>query len=384
MTSRRDGRHRVIAPLWKLIVERYGARRSGLPHRVPLVHFRRGTLRPHARAASDARPQPAVYHIAVSVHLSAESPISGRHRRGSQPPAARVHHAPARSIERRMGTIAGTPHQVATAAGRARVISPRALFFPALHAPRLPAASPAQVSRARPTARFGAAAAFPLDIPFSRPRVLARPAPMPREAGGQPNLAPVSVAWRQGARASSAGSGVPPAASTEFLERASASFMQSAAATGSFERSSASFARALTQRSRAQTVSIPSGRMPAVRAPQTARRSPAPPAEAAAGGLRQPHRSVSSALEEHRRAAAIVNRGLDGRRHLFPVPAARSLVRQTPIPEQDTPASVHQSAPVQPARVAAPAPQLDIARLSDEVYRHIQRKVRIDRERRGL
>jgi hypothetical protein len=82
---------------------------------------------------------------------------------------------------------------------------------------------------------------------------------------------------------------------------------------------------------------------------------------------------------------AIANRSLEARRHLFPVPAARSFARQTPIPEKDTAgASVHQGAPAQPARVTAPGPPLDLARLSDEVYRHIQRKVRIDRERRGL
>jgi hypothetical protein len=45
---------------------------------------------------------------------------------------------------------------------------------------------------------------------------------------------------------------------------------------------------------------------------------------------------------------------------------------------------VHQAAVAPPARPAAPQPPLDIARLSDDVYRHIQRKIRIDRERRGL
>jgi len=31
-----------------------------------------------------------------------------------------------------------------------------------------------------------------------------------------------------------------------------------------------------------------------------------------------------------------------------------------------------------------PQPQLDLARLSDEVYRQIERRVRIERERRGI
>ncbi len=50
------------------------------------------------------------------------------------------------------------------------------------------------------------------------------------------------------------------------------------------------------------------------------------------------------------------------------------------------PAQTHHQPAPPPTRVSAPAPQplLDIARLSDEVYRHIQQKIRVDRERRGL
>lgn len=42
--------------------------------------------------------------------------------------------------------------------------------------------------------------------------------------------------------------------------------------------------------------------------------------------------------------------------------------------------------PLPPPPVVVPAsqPQFDIGRLSDEVYRHIQRKIRIERERRGI
>jgi hypothetical protein len=40
--------------------------------------------------------------------------------------------------------------------------------------------------------------------------------------------------------------------------------------------------------------------------------------------------------------------------------------------------------PAAPTRVQASQLQLDVGRLSDEVYRHIERKIRIERERRGL
>ena len=44
-----------------------------------------------------------------------------------------------------------------------------------------------------------------------------------------------------------------------------------------------------------------------------------------------------------------------------------------------------ETSPPRPPDVAQPPPQqLDIGRLSDEVYRHIQRKIRIERERRGM
>jgi hypothetical protein len=47
--------------------------------------------------------------------------------------------------------------------------------------------------------------------------------------------------------------------------------------------------------------------------------------------------------------------------------------------------SPEQSAPATPpARVQPLQPPLDISRLSDEVYRHIQRKIRVERERRGM
>jgi hypothetical protein len=57
-------------------------------------------------------------------------------------------------------------------------------------------------------------------------------------------------------------------------------------------------------------------------------------------------------------------------------PAAGS-AGQLPTPEP--PAAVRPPTSVRPLQ-----PQLDIGRLSEEVYRHIQRKIRIERERRGM
>jgi hypothetical protein len=57
-------------------------------------------------------------------------------------------------------------------------------------------------------------------------------------------------------------------------------------------------------------------------------------------------------------------------------PAAGSAARSEP---QEQTSISRLPAVVQPAQ-----PQLDIGRLSDEVYRHIQKKIRVERERRGM
>jgi hypothetical protein len=56
---------------------------------------------------------------------------------------------------------------------------------------------------------------------------------------------------------------------------------------------------------------------------------------------------------------------------------AATTVQQAPTPEQ-------RSASPSPAHVQALQPQIDLGRLSEDVYQHIQRKIRIERERRGL
>ena len=57
-------------------------------------------------------------------------------------------------------------------------------------------------------------------------------------------------------------------------------------------------------------------------------------------------------------------------------PAAGSAARSEP---QEQTSISRLPAVVEPAQ-----PQLDIGRLSDEVYRHIQKKIRVERERRGM
>lgn len=70
---------------------------------------------------------------------------------------------------------------------------------------------------------------------------------------------------------------------------------------------------------------------------------------------------------------------------LYAQSVSRTFAAQPQHGDAAQPQTHHQSTPP-PVRVSAPAPPppLDIARLSDAVYRHIQQKIRVDRERRGL
>ena len=76
------------------------------------------------------------------------------------------------------------------------------------------------------------------------------------------------------------------------------------------------------------------------------------------------------------------------RSRLYTQPAPLTFANQTPAVSAARTQSNEQQSPA-PARTPAPVvqpvqQQLDMDRLSDEVYRHIQRKIRIERERRGL
>jgi hypothetical protein len=72
-------------------------------------------------------------------------------------------------------------------------------------------------------------------------------------------------------------------------------------------------------------------------------------------------------------------------RTAYEQPAQRTLLNQAPDRSSaPTPARSEGPGPTAPNRPPAAQPPLDISRLSDEVYRHIQRRVRIERERRGV
>jgi hypothetical protein len=69
---------------------------------------------------------------------------------------------------------------------------------------------------------------------------------------------------------------------------------------------------------------------------------------------------------------------------LYALPASRTFVSEPAHSEDKRMRSKEQPSPASQPASPPPQPSLDIARLSEEVYRHIQRKIRIERERRGL
>jgi hypothetical protein len=71
---------------------------------------------------------------------------------------------------------------------------------------------------------------------------------------------------------------------------------------------------------------------------------------------------------------------------LYTQPVARNFVTQPAHDETGSQSQVRTvpSASPQTITPTQQQPSLDIGRLTDEVYRHIQRKIRVERERRGL
>ena len=70
---------------------------------------------------------------------------------------------------------------------------------------------------------------------------------------------------------------------------------------------------------------------------------------------------------------------------LYALPAWRNFVSAPANSQNKAPSSQEKASPApQFSNVPPPPPPLDIGRLSEEVYRHIQRKIRVERERRGL
>jgi hypothetical protein len=91
-------------------------------------------------------------------------------------------------------------------------------------------------------------------------------------------------------------------------------------------------------------------------------------------------RTHVAASRQGTEAAAGTLNGETGRQPLYSQPVPRRFTAQ-PQPAPVAPTVV--TAPVTPPPPASPPP-IDVARLTEDVYHHLQRRIRIERERRGL
>jgi len=346
MTSARDRGRRITAPLWRLIVERYGRRRFGLAPRPPLVHFRHATAHHHPRAQQPIL-QSTLYHIALSVNLAADAPRA-RHER-----------PPVRTIERWLPGRAWPAYQDrSTSRAQSVGVIVHAAMFTGNRRPhdetlRLPPPGDTQLTAQSQRDRTGAS---------------------PSRANHPTQPGERLVERRHGEiltrRSMSLEYGRPLPPHNTFKGAAAHS---AALRAGTLRR----HLPALTRR---RSMSLESERSPRPR--NTFERAPGRAAVAVRGRTLRP-----GAPREQRRAASRGMQGADARQHLFPVPVTRSFARSAtvPVPEAVRAASPSRSSAVPAVQhTAPPQPPIDIARLSEDVYRHIERKVRIDRERRGL
>jgi hypothetical protein len=74
-----------------------------------------------------------------------------------------------------------------------------------------------------------------------------------------------------------------------------------------------------------------------------------------------------------------------GQSRLYPRSAQLKLAHPPALSSAEQPQAAKQSSPARsPVAIQPLQPQLDIGRLSEEVYWLIQRKIRVERERRGI
>jgi hypothetical protein len=318
--------------LWKRLLRRYAFGRTLQRPRVPIVLFRRRLPAEREAARPPAPHQISHQHVAVHVHLSWPGWLGPS--RTATDSAAQP--AIARTVFRRT-------------AGR---LSPSAMathISPGLVTADL-AGPPSIAARVQPSREATAAAASPAVVrPDARATDSLRPRGSPGSTTARRIFARTLVERRQTAIVRASGTAIASASPHR---------RPAAGETG----------RAVGRRAPTGHVAVEARRR------EPARLAPAP--------VRQlPAQQVAPGIATSTVAPATVVAGS------FPRPVSRTFA----MPAPDRPATGSQPHPVASAPTASsPAPRpaaqppLDVARLSEDVYRHIQRRLRIERERQGL
>jgi hypothetical protein len=367
MTNGENAGRKPRVPLWKRILERHQRTRVRLRARAPLVFFRMGSARPATGGRPAATPHVSRYQYSLHLHLP---PVVV--------PPSRV-----RTIVRHAGGVAVTGG-VAIGTTLTRILERLAPSAASLvqrrEAPT--ARSPHTFQAPRPSLSRGATQMLPPSSPAAA--VLDRRRVMREGTAGSHTAVPLRAgsngAARQLHRAAPSSVASPELGprvvsraigQSGFAARIERRHLSMAAPT--HERAGVYMGRSLDRVRRAHAA-LRNGTAPSTAsgANTLLRRGTAPQAQS----------SMTVARPQHAPAITVVAAMPS---QAFVVPAARNLARP-PVASPAEPAHTQEkrSAPVPAERTQPAQPQFDVAKLSDEVYRHIQRKIRIDRERRGL
>lgn len=358
-----------IADLGTRVLARYRPRRGFLRPRVPLVLRRPGAPAQAGRLPRHACVAASHYHLAVQLHLSMLW----------RPPAAR-HRASPESEKRdavlqTLLTLAG-PVATARPAGAAGAAPGHHAAAPLSPATSLPASTTASAPRSFPSA--GSARAADSNDPITVARHVAL-----NGRNGSSGLDGRNGSNGQGGRIGQDGrdgrNGTNGSTLSVFTKAVANEhhrhLIETSDTTPSGPRIRSSTERVIRETARpparvlaSDHVEPPdraSGRPATSRAHRTGVPAPFPPV------LVTSPRS-SPGWPRHERSS------------LYAQPAARSLaVAPAASPAQPAPPeprSTERSAPP----VQALPPAIDVGQLSEDVYQHIQRRIRIERERRGL
>jgi hypothetical protein len=411
--------------LWTRVLGRYRSRRGLLSPRVPLVLRRRLAAACVTVIQRTGRAGVSHYHFALNIHLSSLSWPPGAARRG----------APQEPETRRAALLNLVKHmeQAAVHAGRTSVSrrrrqterasrSTRTTTSPDATSPALSGSTPwppAMAARTLPSSALSSSARS------SGARSSGALSPSARSSGARSWGALSSGALSSGA----VPSGAVPSAATRTpsngrpaqesavrgsrLATAPPSFSHARSRTErrvGMSGSNAGLLTPLTLSAAMPTLSRGASRSEASRAMtgaagvtnrEWAAVSRTPPADrvrelvaravsTASAGIASP-RAISApfrpVVTTAIRSTGEVRRGdtsrpAEGiRQPLYAQPVARNLSSATaPAAPQMAP----EIRPAAPSQVQAVQPPVDLQRLSEDVYQHIQRRIRIERERRGL
>ena len=363
MTQERQPRT-SSSDFWNQIQARYRSARTRLRSRVPLV-LRRSAAAGTGRGVRPQRPHSAVshYHFALQVHLQALWPQT----------AVRTLHAPAAhaAAHRRSASLGPRAESGQTSSWAYRRVPIETEHCGAFRGPSVAtlSARTLRVSGAFAPQSSGTAvtAASQPSSPLAwhAPTALGHSRSRERAGATAPASLATRAAWHEARTSAFAGTLVRQYLyDSPGVHRASGT---SAPRAVSHETAPASHAAGAPPRAGGWR--------------RPAQRSDA--AETHAARVLAPSASPSQTVRPRDTRAASAAESI--RVPLYTQPVARAFASQpTPAAAPPPTPAIQRAEPPSPVRAQQMQPQIDIGRLTEDVYQHMQRKIRIERERRGL